>query len=471
MPKPPAPFPRSRLLRAGVLCLAATFSLSGLENSSAAAGKAPPPVVAPPIAGYPSYMPMQGLRAPAVKLFVKCDASRAAGREVYQGRSGDSLYGRAEGGFEFVYEARDGAGNPCVYPFAPWLPQIVGSLDGTQYILRSSEPGHGVIFRTADEWASVDLRLFEIGRQRIHFEMQDISLDFSGAIQPKGGLQLEAYGGEKPGLFTAVVRRARIYGGKNAIFVPSGQTMLYVEDSDIAGNLSGSPDQDHTTYINGILVSHLRNSLWRGQRGWSNVASGHQLKDKAYLRIWENVTVANQPNGAPPSAMPLIDTLAYGFTWSDGLKLARLKPEQAPRDALVDLRSENTYSQPQSYPWNVLADPAWRMPANPVAALDRVYLSVFLNTTVQSFRTEPYVFAVRPQGTRITPGTTLIEGNEQTTRAQQRIVSLAFNTVGNAASIYSDEGWGLTDPEVPQDQRWIFDRDAFARHALGLIGR
>ncbi|GGZ07983.1 hypothetical protein [Novosphingobium colocasiae] len=471
MPNPPAPFPRSRPLRAGALCLAAAFSLSGLGDSSAAAGKEPPPVVAPAIAGYPAYMPMHGLRAPAVKLFVKCDASRAAGREVYQGRSGDSLYGRAEGGFEFVYEARDGAGNPCVYPFAPWLPQIVGSLDGTQYILRSSQPGHGVIFRTADEWASVDLRLFEIGRQRIHFEMQDISLDFSGAIQPKGGLQLEAYGGEKPGLFTAVVRRARIYGGKNAIFVPGGQTMLYVEDSDIAGNLSGTPDQDHTTYINGILVSHLRNSLWRGQRGWSNVASGHQLKDKAYLRIWENVTVANQPNGAPPSAMPLIDALGYGFTWSNGLKLARLKPEQAPRDALVDLRTENTYSPPQSYPWSVVADPAWRMPANPLAALDKVYLSVFLDTTVQSFRTEPYVFAVRPQGTRITPGTTLIEGNEQTTRAQQRIVSLAFNTVGNAARIYSDEGWGLTDPEVPQDQRWIFDRDAFARHALGLIGR
>ena len=62
---------------------------------------------------YPFYMPMTGLRRPAVKLFVKCDASRAAGREVYKGQDAASLYGRAEGGFEFVYEALDGAGQPC----------------------------------------------------------------------------------------------------------------------------------------------------------------------------------------------------------------------------------------------------------------------------------------------------------------------------------------------------------------------
>jgi len=35
-------------------------------------------------ATYPFYMPMQGLRRPANRFFVKCDASQAAGREVYQ---------------------------------------------------------------------------------------------------------------------------------------------------------------------------------------------------------------------------------------------------------------------------------------------------------------------------------------------------------------------------------------------------
>lgn len=434
-------------------------------------GKPAPEVIAPAIGAYPSYMPMQGLRPPAVRLFVKCDASRAAGREVYAGRDAASLYGRVEGGYEFIYEALDSAGHPCVYPFAPWQPQIVGPLQGTQYILRSSMPGHPVIFRTGDEWAGIDVRLFDIGRQRIHFEMDDVQLDFTGATQAMGALHLEAFGGERPGLFTAVVRRAKIFGGKNAIFVPGGQTMLYVEDSDIAGNISSNADQEHTTYINGILVSHLRNSIWQGQRGWSNVASGHQLKDKAYLRIYENVTVANTPNGAPPSAMPLIDASGYGFTWSNNLHIMRQQPAQDPREGLVDLRTENTYAPPQSFPWNVLATPSWHMPANPLTALDQVYLSVFFNTTVKSFRTEPYVFAMHPQGTYIAPGSTGVEGNDRTTREQQRIVSLAFNTRGTFVRAYNRDGWGLIDPQVPEADDWIFDRDAFIRHALGLIGR
>ena len=107
-------------------------------------------------ASYPFYMPMRGLRRPANRFFVKCDASQAAGREVYQGNDVAALYGRAEGGMEFVYEARDRAGRPCVYPFAPNLPDIVGNLDGTQYIFRSSVPGERVTFRTGDQWAVLD---------------------------------------------------------------------------------------------------------------------------------------------------------------------------------------------------------------------------------------------------------------------------------------------------------------------------
>ncbi|MDE2619890.1 MAG: hypothetical protein KGL54_06975 [Sphingomonadales bacterium] len=421
---------------------------------------------------YPFYMPMQGLRRPAVRLVVKCDASRAAGHEVYAGRGAEALGGRVEGGYEFVYEALDGAGRPCVYPFIPWQPQIVGPLDGTQYILRSSEPGRRVTFRTSDPWATIDLRLFDIGQQRVHFEMRDIELDFPGAIQPVGALHLEAFEGTRPGLFTAVVRRSRLFGGKNALFVPSGQTMLYVEDSDIAGNVGTNVDQEHTTYINGILVSHMRNSVWRGQRAWQDQASGHQLKDKAFLRIYENLTISNVPAGSTPSAMPLIDASAFGFTWANNVRLYRIAPAQAARDGLVDLRTEILYGAPQNYPWPILVQPGWRMPADPLAVLDQVYLSVFQNVTVESFRTEPFVFALRPQGLSMAPGgSTTVEGQDRTDRAQQRMVSLAFNTGGRFARAYSAEGWTYADPVLPPGSGWVRDRDAFIRHALGLIGR
>jgi hypothetical protein len=456
-------------LRASAALLLAMAGPAGVNAAPAASPAASPAATADTL--YPFYMPMAGLRRPAVKLFVKCDASRAAGKEVYAGRSAADLYGRVEGGFEFVYEALDSRGQPCVYPFAPWQPQIVGPLQGTQYIFRSSIPGRQVTFRTRDPWATIDLRLFDIGKQRVHFEMRDIALDFPGAIQPMGALHLEAFGGTAPGLFTAVIRRSRLYGGKNALFVPSGQTMLYIEDSDIAGNVGSNVDQEHTTYINGILVSHFRDSIWHGDRAWEDKASGHQLKDKAYLRIYENVTVSNRPDGSTPSAMPLVDASAFGFTWADGLHLQRIAPAQPPRDALVDLRSEILYGQPQTYPWNVLAGPGWRMPADPLSALDKVYLSVFFNTTVESFRSEPYVFALRPTGTRLAPGTTTVEGQDQTTPAQQRAVSIAFNTTGRFTRVYDKQGWTYADPRLPAGAQWITDRNAFIRHALGLIGR
>ncbi|WP_156799744.1 hypothetical protein [Novosphingobium resinovorum] len=420
---------------------------------------------------YPFYMPMDGLRAPAVTYRIKCEASRKAGREVYQGRSPD---GPVEGGYELVYEAQDAQGAPCVYPFAPSLPQIGGPVEGTQYIVRSSIPGKRAVFRTSYDWATVDLRLFDVGAQRVHFEMRDVELDFPDAIQTKGALHLEVTETRRPGLFTAVLRRVKIYGGKNALFVPNGQTMLYAEDSDIAGNVGTNTDQEHTTYINGTLVSHFRDTKFHGQRAWENSASGHQLKDKAYLRVYENVTVSNVPRGAPsnwpPSAMPLIDASAFGFTWSDGLRIERVEPAQSPRDALVDLRSDIRYGEQGNYPWPVIGSPAWHMPPSPLDALDRVYLSVFLNTSVKSFRTEPYVFALRPTGTTLGTDGSHVEGSEAP-RAQQRYVSLAFGTGGNLQRVYSGEGWTYSDPDLPAGSEWVLDRSKFIRHALGLIGR
>lgn len=422
-------------------------------------------------AAYPFYMPMQGLRRPANRFFVKCDASQAAGREVYQGNDVASLYGRAEGGLEFVYEARDRAGRPCVYPFAPSLPDIVGNLDGTQYIFRSSVPGERVTFRSADQWATLRMRALDMGRSRIHFEMRDVELDFPGAIQPMGALHLETYGGAPPGLFTAVIRRSKLFGGKNALFVPSGETMVYAEDSEIAGNVGTNADQEHSTYINGTLVSHFRNVRWQGQQGWSNVASGHQLKDKAYLRIYENVTVSNAPGRGPPSAMPLIDATSFGFTWANNLTIERVPSPQEPRDGLVDLRSEILYGNPQHYPWPVIATADWRMPPLALGVLDNVYLSVFFNTEVRSFRNEPYVFALRSCGRGFEPGTATIVGEGFTLRAEQRAVSLAFGTRGTFGKVYSSDGWTYVNPRLSDSALWVADRDAFIRHALGLIGR
>ena len=489
---------KKRAVRRSVLfpCLAG-IALAALAGASAACGGETAPKIAPePVATldppaspsptptgssgatatgdgtYPSYMPMAGLKQPATTLFIKCDASRAAGREVYDGRDGASLYGRAEGGYEFIYEALDGSGKPCVYPFAPWQPDIVGTLQGTQWIMRSSVPGQQVTFRSNDPWATINLRLFDVGTQRVHFEMRDIALDFPAAIQPMGALHLEVVGTARPGLFTAVVRRAKLFGGKNAVFVPGGEIMLYVEDSEIAGNVGTNADQEHSTYVNGTLVSHFRHSSWRGQRGWQDQASGHQLKDKAYLRVYEDVTVENTPNGAPPSAMPLVDISAFGFTWANGLHLKRQAPAQEARDGLVDLRTEIVYGARDLYPWPLLVSPDWRMPAEPLAALDKVYLSAFFNTTVESYRSEPHVFALRQQGTRLTGANgDVVEGTEQTTRAQQRMVSLAFDTEGPMQQVYAPGGWTYVDPTLPAGSEWVTDRDRFIRHALGLIGR
>ncbi|MDE2302275.1 MAG: hypothetical protein KGK11_06915, partial [Sphingomonadales bacterium] len=465
-----------------LLLLLAACGPAGAGRAAPQRVEAPAQAIPPPPAAdtapaavrdraYPFYMPMAGLRRPAIRLTIKCDASRAAGHEVYQGRDAASLYGRAEGGYEFVFEARDGAGHPCVYPFAPWQPALAGNLDGTQYLWRSSEPGVQVTFRSNDPWAGIDFRPLDIGGARIHFEMRDIALDFPGAVQAMGALHLEAFGGEGPGLFTAVLRRVALFGGKNALFVPGGQTMLYIEDSAINGNVGNETDQDHGTYINGILVTHIVDSRWHGQRGWADQASGHQLKDKAYLRIYENVAVSNAPGTTVPSAMPLIDASEYGFTFANGLTLSRERPVQAPRDALVDLRGDMLYPPRALFPWNPLADGGWRMPAQPLDALGRVYVSVFLNTRVASFRREPYVFALRPAGRSFDPDGSRVLGTEATTRGEQRAVSLAFDTTGSLAAPYAPGGWTYVDPRLPAGAQWVLDRDAFIRHALGLIGR
>ena len=64
-----------------------------------------------------------------------------------------------------------------------------------------------------------------------------------------------------------------------------------------------------------------------------------------------------------------------------------------------------------------------------------------------------------------------ITGNDQAPRGWQRAVSIAFHTTGHMVRVYSRDGWTFTDPRLPPQDQWITDRDAFIRHALGLIGR
>jgi hypothetical protein len=64
-----------------------------------------------------------------------------------------------------------------------------------------------------------------------------------------------------------------------------------------------------------------------------------------------------------------------------------------------------------------------------------------------------------------------VVGEGFTTSAEQRAVSLAFGTQGNFAKVYSPSGWSYVNPRLDGDSLWVADRDAFIRHALGLIGR
>ena len=53
-----------------------------------------------------------------------------------------------------------------------------------------------------------------------------VGLWFVRIVLARGALHLEVADTAPPGLFTAVIRRSKIYGGQNALFVPGGQTML-----------------------------------------------------------------------------------------------------------------------------------------------------------------------------------------------------------------------------------------------------
>lgn len=428
-----------------------------------------------PASGYPFYWDMTGLLPPKVTLHVLCDESMAAGKHMLADGESFPWSGYSKGGVEIVYEARTDAGEPCVYPFTPWSPNRGPGgnewPDGSQFIWRSSEPGVQVTFRKEDQWAKMVFRPLGVEDRRFHAEVADIHLDFPGAVNAMGALHIEAVPrGE--GLVTVAIRRSHLTGARNAIFAPGGRTMLYVEDSRIGANIGNSVDQEHGTYANGILAFHAVNSTWYGQRA-RGPYGGHQLKNYAYLTVLENVTLDNRGGVGEASNRPLYDGSSWGFTWVDGLRLIRGKADD-PRDALVDLRPGH-YHQGRDVragegggvielPWPEVGD--YRMPAGdcPISAVDDVYLHVFRNVAVESFRSEPY--AVRLHGAF--DGWDALDADN---RAQR-----AMLWYGEGVSV-SERGYRYqgTNPDVyacplPDDAPALLeDRDAFIRHALGLV--
>lgn len=430
--------------------------------------------------GLPFYFPpTDDLLPPTRTLHVRCDESIAAGKNVLAEGESFPWERYSRGGIEMIYEARDDAGEPCVYPFTPWTPRIGAGAndwpDGSQFIWRSDEPGTQVTFRHDGEWARLAFQPWTV-TGRMHVELSDIAIDFPKAVQAMGALHLEAVPKDE-GLLTVVIRRSNLTGGKNPLFIPSGRTMVYIEDSEIGANVGTNVDQEHGTYINGILSLHAVDSTWFGQKA-SGSFGGHQLKNYAYLTILENVTLDNGGGRGAASNRPLYDGSSYGFTWVDGLTLIRRSTED-PRDTLVDLRpahyhkgrerGRNEADGEVELPWLKVGD--WRMPEDdcPTSAVDQVYLHVFRDVDVESFRREPHAVLMQS----VYENWPALDADNRAQRAMLwygdgvDVSPVGFRYLptnpGPIPSVYACP--------LPDDApRLLTDRDAFIRHALAKVG-
>lgn len=424
-------------------------------------------------------MPMRNLLPPKKTFKVLCDESRAAGKEVYA--NGEEFFwnGYANDGFEKVYESKTDAGAPCVYPFAPrsFRQSAAKYTDGAQFIYRSDVKGQPVTFRANDDWARLELSMGSI-ENRLHVELRDVKLDFPKAVQAMGALWVKAGGDiqDTNALLTVVMKRVDISGGKNALFSTGGPIMLYAEDSSFHGNVGENVDQEHAVYINGVLSTHFVRTYVGGQN--AGQGAGHQLKEKGYLRVYEDVTLSNAPEYGNASDRPLNDTALVGFSWVDGLKIDRRKPTTGatPRNTLVDVRTNN-YVRLEESPWKTYQSNAWTMPMAPgepipAGLLDKVFVHKFANVQVESFRTEPYVFM---PGVMPTDWAAYRDGGDYSENREdprkQRVIYLADDVSGDFEDVFADQGYHYVNPKMPSDAGWMNKKDSFIRHALGLLGR
>ncbi|MBZ6380071.1 hypothetical protein B5C34_00230 [Pacificimonas flava] len=422
---------------------------------------------------YPFYMNMDGLIEPPRVLHVRCDESIAAGEHVLSDGETLPYNGYSKGGLEVIYQAFDDYGQPCKYPFSPYTPRIGSGKNewpsGSQFIWRSAVPGHRVEFHSDSSFAKLRLAGDRPDR-RFHFEMRDIELHFDQADNVVGALHMNMTP-SGAGLLTVVVRNSYVSGGRNALFIPPGNTMLYVEDSEIGRNVGKNVEQEHGVYLNRILSSHWKNSTVFGQRA-SGPYGGHQLKDKSYLRIYEDLEITNFGGVLEPSNRPLLDINLLAFTWVDGLKITRVETE-SPRDALIDIRNDK-YRPDDHLPFSAVTTDEWTMPmcpGEPIPAglLRDVSLSVFRNVETDSFRTEPFITRLKamPQDHKEDGVGPVFIGDVPVEK--QRAIALAFSPQHSAESFFSDENYVYVDPDIPAaEQALVSDMETFVRHAFDL---
>jgi hypothetical protein len=440
----------------------------------------PPTPIPTPVTGYPSYFPMDGLKKPVDVRLISCAKSNAAGalRDINDKAISMATAPLYEG-IEFVYEA------PCTYKnMGPASIRNWKWADGAQVIHRTSIRGQKAIFSSADQWTNLSFKPGAVGR-RFHGEVTDIELRLTGNVQSMGSLHFEVYPNASEGkLATLVVRDSVIEGGKNALFIPGGASMLYVENTKIGRNVGSDVEQQHSIYINGTLSTHFKDSFIYGQNAKGSYG-GHILKNKSAIRILENVTLSNEGGQADLTNRALGDFSSFGYTFSDGLKLIRKLP-QSPRTGIVHLRSDR-YFTGESVNLPFLTATGAKQPAlppgcnNPLDNINEAYWHVFKNTVVNSEVDDKHIFEMNGvvdtayNGIHALTSYADIIANPQRNRA----VLLTFNTETRAPAVSTD-GYSYGNPRYPtyhcEDlnagpnlEKILANKDAFLRHAFGRV--
>ena len=447
----------------------------------------PSTVVGPEMLGdYPAAFPMQNLLEPVFRATVRCDESMSAGKHILAKGASFPYQKYSKGGIEITYEARDDQGQPCVYPFAPWIP-VRGSgqndwPSGSQFIWRTDTPGVRARFQSSHAWHAWHLKAGKSDGMRYHAELRDIGMEFEANKQKKGSIQFEAIASAKSGaVFTLALFNVSATGGKNVIFVDKGPVMVFIEGGEFRKNLAPHIDQEHIVYASGPLYFHARNASFFGAKGNKN-AGGHVLKVKAAVTVLDNVSVSNAGGLGSPTPMPPVDLTATSFVWTRNLVLERDEPDAPVRDGLIDGHRDFYYGPRLAAPWKTVED--WRMPTDPGDCsgdvADDIWLHFHHNMRINSFRKEPYV--VRYSGVYddvwngIKPGDSLETIKRQPHR--NRGYSVTFGAEGSFERGSSVRGYAYqaVGPTVyscddPQQlagsvQNLANDGNAFLNHAL-----
>lgn len=452
-------------------------------NNSTSTVSAPTPSIPSTTTNYPFYFPVDSLVAPKDIRQISCSKSNAAGelRDINNkpvSQDNAELYT----GIEFIYEA------PCTYKnMGPAGIRNWKWAAGSQVIHRTSKRGSKAIFTSSDAWVSLRFAPGET-QGRFHAEVIDLELRFTANTQVMGSLHFEVFPATSTGqLATLVVRDSVIEGGKNALFIPSGASMTYVENTKIGRNVGTNIDQEHVTYINGVLSTHFRNVSFYGQNAGGG-AGGHILKNKAALRILESVTLDNSKGFGDNSIMPLGDFSSFGYTWSDNLILIRKKAAVGSmRDTVIDMR-EDRYFEPGgvvNLPFMDAKGAA--MPSAPpgcgpiLDTPDQSYWHIFNNTVLESEITDESVFRhnaiVSTTYSGIFPTATYddIQANPRRQRSYL-LVNKAFHSAKKTVA----DGYFYLKPSYPtyhcEDGTYgpnllniTSSRDRFIQYALGKL--